>query len=94
VPDFHPCHWNNTDIAIRSDHLVVPPSKESPFPAAPLGTELVWISSASDPIRIRIMQIWRRVFDIHVDVDNPNLIVCGCRLVYGVSDIRRIWIIR
>jgi hypothetical protein len=48
----------------------------------------------SDPTRIRIMRMWRRVFDIYADVDNPNPIVCGCRLGYGVSDIRRIWIIR
>jgi hypothetical protein len=48
----------------------------------------------SDPIRIRIMRIWRSVFDIHTDVDNPNPIVCGCGLGYGVSNIRRIWIIR
>jgi hypothetical protein len=40
------------------------------------------------------MRIWRRVFDIHVDVDNSNPIVCGRGLGYGVSDIRRIWIIR
>jgi hypothetical protein len=39
------------------------------------------------------MRIWRRVFDIHADVDNPNPIVCGCGFGYGVSDIRRIWII-
>jgi hypothetical protein len=26
-------------------------------------------------------------------VDNLNLIVCGCGLAYGVSDIRQIWII-
>jgi hypothetical protein len=32
-------------------------------------------------------------FDIHADVDNLNLIVCGCGLAYGVSDIRQIWII-
>jgi hypothetical protein len=59
-----------------------------------LGTKVVWIISASDPIRIRIMRIWRRVFDIHADVDNPNPIVCRCGIGYGVSDIRRIWIIR
>jgi hypothetical protein len=50
--------------------------------------KVVWIISASD------LRIWRRVFDIHADVDNPNPIVCGCGLGYGVSDIRRIWIIR
>jgi hypothetical protein len=59
-----------------------------------LGMKVVWIISASDPIRIRITRIWRRVFDIHADVDNPNPIVCGCRCGFGVSDIRRIWIIR
>jgi hypothetical protein len=47
----------------------------------------------SDTIRIRIMRIWRKVFDIHADVDNPNLIMCECGLGYGVSDIRWIWII-
>jgi hypothetical protein len=43
---------------------------------------VVRIISASDPIRIRIriMRIWRRAFDIHADVDNPNPIVCGCGL--------------
>jgi hypothetical protein len=55
--------------------------------------KVVWIISASDPTRIQIMRIWRRVFDIHVDVDNPNPIVCGCELGYDVSDIRQIWII-
>jgi hypothetical protein len=59
-----------------------------------LGMKVVRIISASDPIRIQIMRIWRRVFDIHADVDNPNPIVCGCGLGYGVSDIRHIWIIR
>jgi hypothetical protein len=51
--------------------------------------KVVRIISASDPIRIQIMRIWRRVFDIHADVDNPNPIVCGCGLGYGVviSDI-------
>jgi hypothetical protein len=34
------------------------------------------------------MGIWRRVFDIHADVDNLNPIVCGCGLGYDVSDIR------
>jgi hypothetical protein len=59
-----------------------------------VGMKVVWIISSSDPIRIRIMRIWRRVFYIHADVDNPNPIVCGCGLGYGVSDIRQIWIIR
>jgi hypothetical protein len=59
-----------------------------------VGMKVVWIISAFGPIRIRIMRIWRRVFDIHADVDNPNPIVCGWGLGYGVSDIRRIWIIR
>jgi hypothetical protein len=40
--------------------------------------KVVWIISASDPIQIRIMRIWRRVFYIDADVDNPNPIVCGC----------------
>jgi hypothetical protein len=30
----------------------------------------------------------------YADVDNPNPIVCGWGLGYGVSDIRRIWIIQ
>jgi hypothetical protein len=59
-----------------------------------IGMKAERIISASDPIRIRIMRIWRKVFDIHADVDNLNPIVCGCGLGYGVSDIRRIWIIR
>jgi hypothetical protein len=63
-------------------------------PLKRIGMKVAWIISASDPVRIRIIRIWRRVLDIHVDVDNPNLIVCVRGLVYGVSDIRRIWIIR
>jgi hypothetical protein len=45
--------------------------------------KVVWIISASDPN----YAVWRRVFDIHADVDNPNPIVCGCGLGYGVGDI-------
>jgi hypothetical protein len=58
-----------------------------------VGMKMVWMISASDPIWIRIMRIRRSVFNIDADVDNPNPIVCGCRLEYGVYDIRRIWII-
>jgi hypothetical protein len=42
--------------------------------------KVVWIISTSDPIRIQIMQVRRRVFKIHANVDNPNPIVCGCGL--------------
>jgi hypothetical protein len=33
-------------------------------------------------------------FDIHADVDDPNLIMCRFELGYCVSDIRWIWIIQ
>jgi hypothetical protein len=42
--------------------------------------KVVWIISTSDPIRIQIMQVRRRVFKIHANVDNPNPIVCRCGL--------------
>jgi acetone carboxylase gamma subunit len=31
---------------------------------------------------------------IYKDVNNSNLIMCGCGFGYGVRDIRWIWIIR
>ena len=44
--------------------------------------------------RIRILRIWRRTFHIHANTDNPNPILCGCRVGYRIGKIRRIWIIR
>jgi hypothetical protein len=52
---------------------------------------LVWIISGSDP---NYANMEKKVLDIHADVDNPIPIVYGYELGYGVSDIRRIWIIR
>ena len=46
------------------------------------------------PLRIWILRIWRSVFNICADVDNPNLIICGCGVGYGIGEIRWIWIIR
>jgi hypothetical protein len=51
-------------------------------------------SSRSDPLRIQILRIWINIFNIHADMDNPNLIIGGCGVGYGIGEIRRIWIIR
>jgi hypothetical protein len=32
--------------------------------------------------------MWRRVFDIHAGVDNPNPTVYRCGLAFGVIDTR------
>ena len=55
---------------------------------------MVWIILRTVPIRIRILRIWRRTFNIRADTDNPNPIVCGYGVGYGIRKIRRIWIIR
>ena len=59
-----------------------------------VGVKVVWIILRTDPIRIRILRIWRRTFNIRADTDNPNPIVCGYGVGYGIGKIRRIWIIR
>ena len=54
---------------------------------------MVWIILRTDPIRIRILRIWRRTFNIRADTDNPNPIVYGYGVGYGTGKIRWIWII-
>jgi len=56
--------------------------------------KVVWIILRTDPIRIRILKIWRRIFNIRADTGNPNPIVCGYGVGYEIGKIRRIWIIR
>jgi len=55
---------------------------------------VVWIILRIDPIRIRILAIWRRTFNIRADTDNPNPIIYGYGVGYGIGKIRRIWIMR
>jgi len=59
-----------------------------------LAVKVVRIILRTDPIRIRILRIWIRTFNICADTDNPNPIVCGYGVGYGIGKIRRIWIIR
>ena len=56
--------------------------------------KVVWIIPRSDPLRIRILRIQRSVFNIRADTDDPNPIIYGYGVGYGISEIRRIWIIR
>ena len=51
---------------------------------------VVLITLCSDPLQIRILWIWRSVFNIHADTDNLNPIICGRGVGYGISEIRRI----
>jgi len=37
--------------------------------------------------RIRILRIWICVFNICVDMDNPNLIIDGCGVGYEIGEI-------
>lgn len=50
--------------------------------------KVVWIISSFDPIQIQIIRIRRRGFNIGLDVDNLNLIVCECGVGYNSSEIR------
>ena len=62
--------------------------------SVPAGVKVVRIILRSDPNQIQILRIRRIIFNIHADMNNPNPIVCGCRVWYGIAKIRRIWIIR
>jgi hypothetical protein len=53
-----------------------------------IGVREVRIILHSDPMRIRILRIWRRTFNIYVDMDNPNPIVRGCGVGYGINKIQ------
>jgi hypothetical protein len=44
-------------------------------------------------LRIQILRIWIHIFNIHADMDNPNLIIGGCGVEYKIGEIRRIWTI-
>jgi hypothetical protein len=53
--------------------------------------------SGADNFRIRsdpypIFADKEKSFYMHVDMDNPDLIVCGCCVGYGISKIQQIWI--
>jgi hypothetical protein len=48
----------------------------------------------SAPLRLRILRIWRSVFNIRADTDNLNPIICVCGVGYGITEIWQIWIIQ